>query len=81
MSEYLAAHLELDVCQFVCPMPLLKTRQAMRQLHPGQVVHVVATDPGAWRDIPAWVGQAGHTLVHHTQEKGVLHFWIRCEER
>lgn len=80
MSDSVSATLELDACQLVCPMPLLKTRQAMRQVPAGGVLHVTATDRGALRDIPAWVGQAGHTLVHHNEENGVLHFWIRCEE-
>lgn len=80
MSDSVSATLELDASQLVCPMPLLKTRQAMRQLSPGDVLHVQATDRGALRDIPAWVGQAGHSLVHHKEENGVLHFWIRCEE-
>ncbi|MDF1780266.1 MAG: sulfurtransferase TusA family protein [Alcanivoracaceae bacterium] len=79
-SATLDANLELDVRQLACPMPLLKARQAMRQLADGELLHVIASDPGARRDIPAWVGQSGHELVHQGEEQGVLHFWIRCRE-
>lgn len=68
---------ELDARHLACPMPLLKTRQMLRRLSPGDVLHVMATDSGTRRDIPAYLGQAGHILVHQHDEDGVLHFWIR----
>ena len=77
MSNIPLATQELDARLLKCPMPLLKTRQSMRQLSPGEVLHVVASDPGARRDIPAWVGQSGHQLVQQLERDGELHFWIR----
>lgn len=79
-STTLNVHLELDARQLACPMPLLKARQAMRELSVGELLHVMASDSGARRDIPAWVGQSAHELVHQEEEHGVLHFWIRCHE-
>ena len=77
MPEFFIADSELDARTLSCPMPLLKTRQALRGVSVGQVLHVQACDPGALRDIPAWVRQAGHELVQQRQDEGVLHFWIR----
>lgn len=78
MSHTLSADAELDARTLACPMPLLKTRQALRLLSSGQVLYVQVSDPGALRDIPAWVRQAGHELVQQQQHEGVVHFWIRC---
>ncbi|MCH8543545.1 MAG: sulfurtransferase TusA family protein [Alcanivorax sp.] len=54
---------QLDARHLRCPMPLLKTRQALRALAPGQTLLVRATDVGARRDIPAYLRQSGHELV------------------
>lgn len=71
------ADAELDAASLRCPMPLLKTRQAIRQLSAGNILHVWATDVGARRDIPAWLRQSPHELVHFSEVQGELHFWIR----
>ena len=70
----------LDVTGLSCPMPLLKTRQQLRGLKPGTVVLVLASDPGARRDIPAWLRQTSHLLVQSEQHDGVLQFLIRAGE-
>lgn len=77
MSEVPRADQELDTLALRCPMPLLKTRQAVRQLSSGRILHVRASDPGARRDIPAWIRQSDHELVHFAEPDGELHFWIR----
>ena len=58
----------LDARGLDCPLPLLKTRQALRRLAPGQVLRVVATDAGSARDIPNYVGQSPHELVRRGEE-------------
>ena len=72
------ADLELDARGLRCPMPLLKTRQAMRGLLSGQLLCVRTTDVGARRDIPAWVGQSPHQLVQLEEHGGELVFWVRA---
>lgn len=72
--------LVLDVTGLNCPMPLLKTRQQLRGLDPGTVLLVRASDPGARRDIPAWLRQTPHSLVQSGEQDGVLHFVIRAGE-
>ncbi len=80
MNQTLIASVEVDAQNLVCPMPLLKARQAMNHLPENGLLHVTASDPGALRDIPAWLRQAGHQLVHQSEEDGVLHFWIRRQQ-
>lgn len=70
----------LDVTGLNCPMPLLKTRLQLRGLRPGAVLLVRASDPGARRDIPAWLRQTPHLLVQSGEIDGVLHFVIRAGE-
>jgi len=61
-------------------MPLLKTRQQLRQLSPGQRLKVLASDPGSARDIPAWLRHTGHQLVQSTQQSDVFEFLILVQE-
>lgn len=71
---------ELDATGLRCPLPLLKTRQALRTLSPGQLLRVRATDAGARRDIPAYLRQSGHELVRVTEQDGELQFIICVAE-
>lgn len=67
----------LDARGLRCPMPLLRTRQALRHLSPGQTLLVRATDAGARRDIPAYLRQSGHELVRTGEVDDELWFLIR----
>lgn len=81
MSPNFVVALEIDARGLACPMPLLKARQAIRQLDANDILHLTASDPGALRDIPSWLRQAGHELVQQDEEQGVFNFWIRrCAE-
>jgi TusA-related sulfurtransferase len=67
----------VDARDLLCPMPILAATKQMRQLDPGQVLKVLATDRGAMADIPAWAEDTGNDLLDSTEEDGVLAFWIR----
>ena len=60
-----------------CPMPVLLTSKAAKDLAPGQVFLVEATDIGARSDIPAWASQTGNELIESSEEGDVLRFYIR----
>ncbi|MEE4251669.1 MAG: sulfurtransferase TusA family protein [Alcanivoracaceae bacterium] len=77
----LKVDMTLDVTGLRCPMPLLKTRQQLRSLAANSLLLVRADDPGARRDIPAWLGQVDHQLVHFAEDAGVYEFFIRVEAR
>jgi tRNA 2-thiouridine synthesizing protein A len=58
MSEY-----SLDARRMLCPMPVIKTQNRIKELSPGDVLEVICTDPGALSDIPAWARINGHRII------------------
>jgi tRNA 2-thiouridine synthesizing protein A len=67
----------LDLKGLSCPLPILKTAQALRPLPSGSLVEVLATDPGSVSDFIAWCRSTGHDLVERTEEGAVFRFLIR----
>lgn len=57
------AKLSLDFKGLLCPMPVVKIAQAIKQVQVGELVEAVATDPGVMADIPAWARSTGNELV------------------
>jgi len=53
------------------------TKKAVDAIESGQVLEVHVTDKGAVADIPAWAASGGHTILEHTEEDGILKFWIQ----
>jgi tRNA 2-thiouridine synthesizing protein A len=68
---------ELDCSGMLCPMPVVKTSQAIKTLEIGQVLKMIATDPGAPPDMEAWSRQTGHELLQSMEEEGVYIFHFR----
>ena len=67
----------LDCSGMLCPMPVVKASKAIKTLEVGQVLKMVATDPGAPPDMEAWSRQTGNELLRSTQEAGKFVFYIR----
>lgn len=57
----------LDATGLRCPLPLLRTKQALMKLSPGEVLEVVATDVGSWRDIPVYLQGSPHRLLEQSE--------------
>lgn len=71
-------HKELDARGLNCPLPILKTKKALNEMISGQVLRVVATDPGSVRDFQAFAKQTGNQLVSHdTQAPDFIFFMKR----
>ncbi len=68
---------ELDCIGLACPMPILKTKKAIDGLQTGQVLKMIATDPGSLPDIQAWTSKTGHELLDHESEGDKFIFYIR----
>lgn len=66
----------LDASGLACPMPIVKTRQAMDGLKTGDVLEVISTDRGSCTDLPAWTEAMGHTLKEQREEDGRFVFLI-----
>lgn len=67
----------LDFKGLSCPLPIVKTAKAMKEMQPGEVVEVLATDPGSLVDFPAWCTSTGNELVEWVQEGEVYRFLLR----
>jgi TusA-related sulfurtransferase len=67
----------VDARGLSCPMPIVKTAQAVRSLASGSLLEVLATDPGSTRDFVAWSRATGHELVEQTTKGNVHRFVIR----
>ena len=69
--------LSLDFKGLLCPMPVVKIAQAMKQVQVGQLVEAVATDPGVTADIPAWARTSGNELVELEKREKDFRFVVR----
>jgi tRNA 2-thiouridine synthesizing protein A len=67
----------LDLKGYACPLPIVKTARAMKELQPGDLVEVLATDPGSVPDFEAWCRSTGNQLVAWSREDGVYKFLLR----
>ena len=54
---------ELDARRILCPLPVIRTQDAVARLSPGDVLRVIATDPGVVYDIPAWCKVHGYKVL------------------
>lgn len=69
--------LEYDATGLLCPLPVLRANRKLRELAPGGLLTVRATDPAAEQDFPAFCRQTGHELVSSCRDGDVLIFVIR----
>ena len=67
----------LDCSGLACPMPILKTKKAIDGLAVGQVLEMIATDPGSTSDMNAWAQKTGHTLLASEEHNGKFMFFIK----
>jgi tRNA 2-thiouridine synthesizing protein A len=68
---------ELDARGLNCPLPILKAKKALTDMQSGQVLKIVATDPGAVRDFQAFSKQTGNELLSHGEEKKEFTFFLK----
>lgn len=68
---------ELDARGLTCPMPLLKLKQSLNKMEPGQLINVLTTDPGSLRDFAAFLKQVDSELIEQTETSDEYSFVIR----
>jgi tRNA 2-thiouridine synthesizing protein A len=69
---------EIDTRGLNCPLPILKAKKALADMKSGEVLKVVATDPGSMRDFQAFARQTGNELVEQTAVRDeFIHFLRR----
>jgi tRNA 2-thiouridine synthesizing protein A len=68
---------ELDASGLNCPLPILRAKKTLNAMSSGQVLHVIATDPGSVKDFDAFAKQTGNELMESKEEGGKFHFLIK----
>lgn len=74
MSEF---NQELDARGLNCPLPILRTKKAMNTLASGEILKVVATDPGSVKDMESFAKQTGNEIVSSGENGGEYTFFIK----
>ncbi len=70
-------HTTVDAKGLSCPMPIVKTAQAVKTVPAGELIEVLATDPGSVKDFAAWTRSTGNTIVEQSEADGVYRFVIK----
>lgn len=68
---------ELDARGLNCPLPILRTKKALTDMTSGQVLKILATDPGAVKDFEAFSKQTGHALLASNADKSEFTFFMK----
>jgi tRNA 2-thiouridine synthesizing protein A len=68
---------DLDVQGLNCPLPILRAKKALAELKSGQVLRVLATDPGSVKDFQAFARQTGNQLLSHAEDDKVFTFFMK----
>jgi tRNA 2-thiouridine synthesizing protein A len=68
---------ELDARGLNCPLPILKAKKALTDMASGQVLRIVATDPGSVKDFEAFSKQTGHALLSQSATSSEYTFFMK----
>jgi tRNA 2-thiouridine synthesizing protein A len=68
---------ELDARGLNCPLPILRAKKALTELQSGQVLKIVATDPGSVKDFQAFAKQTGNELLEHSTADKEFTFFMK----
>ncbi|MDH3196736.1 MAG: sulfurtransferase TusA family protein [Candidatus Krumholzibacteria bacterium] len=79
MSEG-APRVVVDTRGLFCPVPIIRTSEAMRNLASGGVVELISDDPAIAHDLPAWCKASGHTIVSSHRKAEDYHYLVRKRE-
>ena len=68
---------ELDARKLACPLPILRCKKALSGMSSGQILKIVATDPGSTRDFEVFCDQTGNVLLSGSQQGDEYTFYLR----
>lgn len=68
---------ELDASGLNCPLPILRAKKTLSDMETGQVLHIIATDPGSVKDFEAFAKQTGNELMSSGEEGGKFTFLMK----
>ncbi len=75
--EVAAPDERIDCTGLFCPLPIVKTREAIGRMAVGQVLEMLSDDPGSDPDMRSWAQITGHRLLAVSRERGVFRFLVR----
>jgi tRNA 2-thiouridine synthesizing protein A len=73
----IVADRKLDCIGLFCPMPILKTRDAVKHMDVGQVLEMTSDDPASEADMHSWTARTGHELLEIDKHGAVFRFLVR----
>jgi tRNA 2-thiouridine synthesizing protein A len=68
---------QIDCTGLFCPMPIVKTREAFKEMAVGQLLEMLSDDPGSDPDMKSWARATGNELIDVSRRGGVYHFFVR----
>jgi TusA-related sulfurtransferase len=68
---------KIDCIGLFCPLPIIKTQEAIREVGVGQVVEMLSDDPSSEPDMKSWSRRTGHELLEITKDGAVYRFVVR----
>lgn len=72
---------QLDARRLLCPIPVIRTQNAINELQTGEQLQVFATDPGVMHDIPAWCRIHGHQVLSAEKVENEFHICIQVGQK
>ena len=73
----MTADKDIDLSGLNCPLPILRTKKTLAEMESGQVLRVLATDPGSLKDFPAFAKQTGNELLAQKEENRVFEYYLK----
>ena len=70
-------HTQIDCIGLFCPMPIVKIREAIRDVAVGEVIEMVADDPASEPDMKSWARRTGHELVEMSRDGAIYRFLVK----
>lgn len=77
MSEKINVTKVLDTSGKCCPMPMVETNKTLKSLVEGDVLQIIATDPGTQVDIPSWCERTGNELIASNEENNSFTYYVK----
>lgn len=74
------ANVVVDTLGLFCPLPVIRTSEAMKALDVGAIVEVISDDPAIELDMPAWCQSHSHTIEEKVVEGGVFRFFVKKQK-
>jgi len=76
-SQVLDPDRKIDCTGLFCPLPIVKTREALRDMAVGQVLEMLSDDPGSDPDMKTWAQRSGQELVEVSRDGAIFRFLVR----